>query len=327
MSDIRKNVINAMLAMQRYPWEQGVAAQALYECGEWDRMTLLALEAAHRQLPDGRLAMIGDPVCVGDPAACGEACLRAYEHTGDSVFREAAEGMLGYLMMFAPRTEDGVTYHNTVSFDARYSPYQFWSDGCFMTAPFLAVMGEFTEAAKQFGGYCSFLIDEQTGLFRHIYDVESGCFADDQLWATGNGWVLLACAKLVHEAVKQNQVVFAGDYVEAGKALLDAMLKFQNADGTFCNVMNDPGSFHDNASAMMVAAFIYKGISEAWLEDGYVEYANKAYDHATAAIDRYGVVRGVCGAPHFTGEGSSCEAQAFWLMMSAAREKLLESYL
>ena len=27
-------VINAMLAMQRYPWEQGVCAQALYEAGK-----------------------------------------------------------------------------------------------------------------------------------------------------------------------------------------------------------------------------------------------------------------------------------------------------
>ena len=38
-------VINAMLAMQRYPWEQGVCAQALYEYGREDLYIPMAYDA------------------------------------------------------------------------------------------------------------------------------------------------------------------------------------------------------------------------------------------------------------------------------------------
>ena len=36
-----EKVINAMLAMQRYPWEQGVCAQALFEAGRDDLWPLM----------------------------------------------------------------------------------------------------------------------------------------------------------------------------------------------------------------------------------------------------------------------------------------------
>ena len=40
-----RKVIQAMLAMQRRAWEQGVAAQALLELGETDLVILLARDA------------------------------------------------------------------------------------------------------------------------------------------------------------------------------------------------------------------------------------------------------------------------------------------
>nr|MCR4895377.1 glycosyl hydrolase [Lachnospiraceae bacterium] len=98
-------VIKAMLAMQRYPWEQGVCAQALYEAGREDLWIPMAYDAIKRMAPDGRLAMVGGGEAVSDPAANGEVCLRAYEKTGDEFFRAGAERMLEYLLERAPRTE------------------------------------------------------------------------------------------------------------------------------------------------------------------------------------------------------------------------------
>ena len=59
-------VINTMLSMQRYPWEQGVCAQALYEYERDDLWIPMAYDAVKRMGRDGRLAMIG-----GEPAVSG----------------------------------------------------------------------------------------------------------------------------------------------------------------------------------------------------------------------------------------------------------------
>ena len=86
-----------MLTMQRYPWEQGVCAQALYEAGMDELWIPMAYDAVRRQAEDGRLAAIGGETAVSDPAANGEVCLRAYERTGDLYFLRGAERMLEVL--------------------------------------------------------------------------------------------------------------------------------------------------------------------------------------------------------------------------------------
>lgn len=53
-------VKRALLAMQRYNWEQGVTAQAFLESGDTDIAIVLALEGANRQNPDGRCCHIAE---------------------------------------------------------------------------------------------------------------------------------------------------------------------------------------------------------------------------------------------------------------------------
>ena len=66
-------VKTALLAMQRYNWEQGVAAQAFLEAGDHDIAVAMAAEGANRQAADGRCCHIGDSTAVTDPCAIGEA--------------------------------------------------------------------------------------------------------------------------------------------------------------------------------------------------------------------------------------------------------------
>ena len=152
MNETMQKVAGAMLAIQRYPWEQGVCAQAMYELGDNEIWVAMAHDAILRQKEDGRLAVINENVAVTDPAANGEVCLRAYALTGDEFYRDGAQRMLDYLMKDAPRTDDGVLYHNTVSFAEGFSPNQLWIDAAYMAPPFLAVMGELDEAAADHGG-------------------------------------------------------------------------------------------------------------------------------------------------------------------------------
>ena len=310
-------VIKCLLAMQRYPWEQGVCAQALYELGRDDLWIPMAYDAIKRMSPDGRLAMISGDIPVSDPASCGEVCLRAYEKTGDAYFLDGAKAMLDYLIGRAPRTPDGIICHNTISFEEGFSAEQLWIDGLYMVPPFLAVMGRMDEAAEQIRGYIKYLFDEEAQLFYHIIDVGSGRFVRKKHWATGNGWALMGLARVAEEARRRGRIDIGTELTGLFVSVLMAMLKYRLPDGRFMDILDDHNSFADGTSAMMVAASIYRGVRGGYLSDEYISVADKAYETVSSCIDRYGLIREVCGCPDFVSEGTSAEAQAAYLMATA----------
>ena len=143
--DTLQQVKLALLAMQRHNWEQGTAAQAFLEAGEYETALFLAVEGANRQLEDGRCCQIGYAGAVTDPCAVGEALLFACEKTGDPFLWQAKDRLLGWALDLAPRSETGTLYHVT---DAP----EFWVDSFYMLPPFLAAAGEYSEALKQVNG-------------------------------------------------------------------------------------------------------------------------------------------------------------------------------
>lgn len=321
MTEKRILVKNAMLAVQRYPWEQGVCAQALWEMGDETTAIAMAHDAVLRQTEDGRLAVINANIAVTDPAANGEVVWRAYCKTGKELYREAAEKMLHYLMHKAPRTDKNILCHNEVSFHEGFSADQLWVDSIYMAPPFLAVMGELSEAVMQIEGYLSYLKDETTGLLYHIYDAGTGSFVRKKLWATGNGWALLGIARVAETAIEQKETEYADRLIGYGKALLDAMLPYQLPDGRFHDILDEEDSFTEGTAAMMMATFIYRGLAGGWLPESYRTYADKVYNTMDAYVDEFGLIREVCGCPHFLTPGTSAESMAAYLMMQGWHDK------
>lgn len=315
MTSIDK-VKNAMLAIQRYPWEQGVCAQALYELSD-ETWICMAHDAVLRQQEDGRLAVINDNIAVTDPASNGEVVYRAYERTGDDFYLSAANKMKDYLKNVAPRSHDGVIFHNDISFDEKFTEKQFWIDSAYMAPPFLAVMDEIDDAILQIKGLFKYLLDEETGVLFHNYDYGSKRFIRRLRWATGNGWALMGISRVISELRTRGLTDACCELVQLGNDLLISVLKYQLEDGRFHDIMDDETSFIDGTSSMMVAAYIYRGIFEGYVDKKYIENANKAYDTVTSKIDEYGIIREVCGCPHFVSEGTSAEAQASYLIASA----------
>ena len=322
MTDYAQRAAKCMLAMQRHPWEQGVCAQALYEAGKEDLWLPMAYDAIKRQGPDGRLAMIGGGAAVSDPAANGEVCYRAYEKTGDAFYLHGAQRMLDYLINRAPRTEDGIICHNSVSHEEGFSPRQIWIDGLYMVPPFLAVMGETEMAFRQIQGYKRHLFDPMTGLFFHIVDTGSGKFVRRKHWATGNGWALMGIARVIEEADRQGYTEIKAELASFITRLLGAMMKYQLPDGRYRDILDDPGSFADGTSAMMMAATVYRGVVHGYVDAAMAAHAEKAYAAVTQCMDEIGLIHGVCGCPDFLYEGTSAEAQAAFVMADAWREKV-----
>lgn len=311
-------VKHAMLAVQRFPWEQGVCMQALYESGDWTTAAAMAHDAVTRQTADGRLAVIVNNIAVTDPAANGEVVFRVFQETGDPFYGDAARRMLDYLMEKAPRTDRGILCHNEISFEPGYSPDQIWADSIYMAPPFLAAMGETEEACRQIVGMMEYLTDPETGLLFHIFDAGQNRFLRKKLWATGTGWALMGMGRVID----MTQGAIRDDLIARSRKLLDALLPYQLPDGRFHDILDEPDSFIDGASAMMMAAYIYRGIANGWLPDSYRPYADRVAETMEDYVDSLGIIHGVCGCQQgFTTEGTSAESMAAYLMMHAWKEK------
>lgn len=312
-------VKKAILTMQRYPWEQGVTAQAMLEAGEKEWAILLAREAVHRSSPDGRVANMGSFPGITDPCANGEAIGFAKAETKDSIFAEAFDKLLIWAMISAPRNENGIVYHVE-------SESEFWVDSMYMLPPFLAYAGEFDEAIKQINGYWEALYDEDKGLLSHIWHDGKKTFTRRDFWGVGNGWTLAGLSRVIH-LLPSEMLPQKMELAEKALSLLINSLKYMREDFLFHNVLDDPNSFIETNFPQMMAYSIYRGIKDGWLkcEDqgiNWLELAGNIRKAVNNKVDRYGYVQGVCGAPEFSSSGYAVEGQAFFILMESAAAKL-----
>ncbi len=307
---VLEKVKRAMLCMQRYAWEQGVAAQALLESGERDLAILMAKDAVLRQLEDGRLAVVSSNQGVTDPAANGEAVLFAADVTGDPKLRHGAEEMLKYLIYRAPRTKDGTLHHIA-------DKPQVWIDSVYMAPPFLAVAGRPDEAVRQIEGFRRLLWDGKKKLFSHIWDEGANDFFRKDFWGVGNGWAAAGMTRVIRSL--PNKMTAERDRIEGYVTdVIEGCLAYQRKDGLFHDVVDNPDSFVETNLAQMLAYSIYRGLQGGWLDRSYRSKADRMREAALRKVDEFGLVQDVCGAPNFESPGTAVEGQAFFLLMEAA---------
>lgn len=305
-----QKVKTAMLAMQRRAWEQGVAAQALLESGETELVILLAKDAVVNQAKDGRLGLNGDKGPVADPAANGEPVLFAAKATGDEALRKAAERMLEYLLYQAPKTREGIIYHNHIE-------NMIWVDAFYMVPPFLAVAGYPEEAVKQILGYRQALWNPERKLYSHMWDEDLQQFERKLFWGSGNGWAAAGMARVIKalpDSMWEDKMMIAG-FV---KEVIDGCLNYQRKDRFFNDILDDPSTFLEVNTAQMLSYAMYRGVQGGWLDNSYLKHAGELREAVYQKVDDFGIVRDVCGAPNFNRQGTSTEAQAFFLLMEAA---------
>jgi len=310
MDDKTLKVKQAMLAMQRRPWEQGVAAQALLELGDLETMVLLVKDSVYLQIEDGRLAMPESTHAVTDPAANGEPTLVAARVTGERELQDAAQRMADYLLHGAPRTTDGTLHHIT-------NAPQIWIDSMYMAPPFLAVAGYPGAAFHQIEGMKRYLWNPEKKLFSHMWDDGAQKFAREDYWGVGNGWAAAGLTRVIAalpDSMDQEKVQLIGTLRE----LLDACLSYQREDGLFHNVIDQPETFMETNLAQMLAYSMYRSIKGGWLETSYRAHADRMRLAAHNQVDKYGFIHNVCGAPNFDRPGIATEGQAFFLLMEAA---------
>ena len=313
--DLRRIAL-ALLSMQRHSWEQGMAMQAFLELGDTELVTTLAREAVYRALPDGRVATIGVTDGNTDPCCAGEALEAVARRTGNPVLAAGAQALRRWALEKAPRNADGCLYHLTAG-------RQFWADSIYMLPPYLACIGEYEAALKNLNAYWNALYDPASGLLAHIWDETAQRCTDPAHWGTGNGWALAGLARMI-ALLPEGYGAERDQLIQKARRLLDRVLAYSRADGSFGNVIDDPESFSEYNLSQMAAYTIYRGAADGWLSQEYLPHADQFRQAAHAHTDACGFVQPVCGAPTFDKPGVSPEAQAFALLMEAAAQRCEE---
>jgi len=310
---VRARVGRVLLTMQRASWEQGVAAQAFLEDGDAELAVLLAREAALRQDLDGRLAVLYHDVGVTDPAASGEAVVFAALVTGDASLRVAAERMLAYLLERAPRSPEGVLYHQVPSPDG-----ELWSDSFDMAPPFLALAGQPEEALAQVRGLWQALWDPSRRLLAHRFSATQRRLVRPDAWGVGHGWAAVGMLRTLRH-LPPSWRAERDELAARVRAVVDGCLAHLRADGLFHDVVDVPSTFTEGNLAQMLAWTVYRGVEGGELPPALLPAAERMRAAVRARVDRDGFVQGVCGAPGFDRPGVAAEGQAFFLLMEAAR--------
>ena len=316
MNTLLSKAKHAALCMQRHNWEQGVLAQAFLEAGDVQTAILLAVEGANRQSSEGRCCHIANSTASTDPCAVGEALICACEQTGDPFLIAAKERLLRWALETAPRTQAGIIYHFSDS-------TEFWVDSLYMLPPFLARAGHYDEVIKQIDGWWNALFLPEKGLLAHRWDDKTKQYIRRDVWGVGNGWAAAGMAR-VRALLPQEYAAQKAVLEQRVRLLLTSALRYQRADGMFHDVLDDPSSFAEINCGQMFAYTIYRGVCEGWLDRSLLNAADRIRQAAHACVDDYGLVRRVCGMPHFDRPFVAPEGQAFFILMEAAKAQLVQ---
>ncbi|WP_375388268.1 glycoside hydrolase family 88 protein [uncultured Amnibacterium sp.] len=305
----QRAVLRALLGMQRQSWEQGVASHALLDLGLVEDALLLAHDAVVRQTPAGKLGEVDD-VGIVNSGACGEAVALAARAEPAGPFGAALDRQLAWLLREAPCADDGTLFHIE-------GTREMWVDSVYMVVPLLHLVGQPEAARLQFEGHRDRLFDASAGLWGWRWSEDEHRVTHPEHWGTGNGWVVAGIARAMRSG-GAGDPWFAAEGPGHARVVIDAALAAAAHAGGFHDVLDDPSTFAEGNVRQMLAYGILAGVADGWLPASYRGVGERLVAEARDAVDDRGLVRGVCGAPRFDRQGTSPEAQAMFLLATAA---------
>ena len=190
-------------------------------------------------------------------------------------------------------------------------PETVWADDLFMTVPFLLEMAKisgndhlYDEVSRQIINFDKYLRNPDTGLYFH------GWYNDRKentpvQWGRANGWIAWAVSEaLLH---------LPGDHKDYDSILsifqnhIAALVKYQNENGMWNQVLDDPGTYDETSCSAMFTLAIARGVRMGWIKKSYKKVAQKGWDAISQQIDPDGTVKGICRG---TGIGDDIEFYA-----------------
>ncbi|MET0464379.1 MAG: glycoside hydrolase family 88 protein [Chitinophagaceae bacterium] len=182
----------------------------------------------------------------------------------------------------------------------RPEPEEFtvWADDLFMSVPYLLRIAKATgdtryldDAAKQALHFRKYLLNAQTGLYKHGWFSKTGQ-PSVAYWGRANGWVAWATAELL-EFLPANHPSYKA-VLGAFRQHMASLAKYQAADGFWHQVLTRTDSYKETSCTAMFALAMARGVRKGWLNKSYRKNALKAWEAVASKIDSNGVVKGIC---------------------------------
>jgi len=129
-------------------------------------------------------------------------------------------------------------------------------------------------------------LQQPNGLFYHAPDVPF-------FWGRGNGWVAAGMTELLRSMPSDHPD--REHILTAYRKMLASLLKYQNADGTWNQLIDHPEAWPETSSTGMFAFAMITGVKNGWLDKKtYAPAARKAWLGLVHYIDANGDVSNVC---------------------------------
>jgi unsaturated rhamnogalacturonyl hydrolase len=181
----------------------------------------------------------------------------------------------------AGQMRESMPYHNE------------FSDSIFMATTIVAQAGALTGERKYFDMAVRHLAFMQRidlrpdGLYRHQP-------ATDAAWGRGNGFAALGLALTLSE-LPEDHAGYA-QVLASYRAHMAALLRWQNRDGLWRNVIDHRGAYPEFSATAMIGFAMQRGLTRGWLDDApaYRAAVVRAWDAVNARTASDGTLLDVC---------------------------------
>jgi unsaturated rhamnogalacturonyl hydrolase len=233
-----------------------------------------------------RSGMLDDTGAPGLPFV--ELMIRTHDRRLETLVSDVAR----YVMDGQVRLSDGTL--------CRFErmPGTVWADDLFMSTPYMMRMGiltgeqrYFDDAARQVINFNNYLLDRQTGLYRHGW-YDSAKRQSPVSWGRANGWVVWATSEVLTYLPDSHPM--RPRIVEIFRSHLKALLAYQAPSGLWHQVLDRPDSFEETSCTAMFIIGIARGIRYGIVDKSYKPALKKAWSGLKSRISDDGIVKDIC---------------------------------
>ena len=216
-----------------------------------------------------------------------------YEYTQDERYLTLIREWSQWVMLEMPRTDEGGIQHTTIEAENRQ---QMWADTLFMTVMFLARAGvllgkqEYVdEAVRQFLLHIKYLSDRKTGLWFHGWSFARRDNFGDIHWARGNCWYTAGAVDFLDIPEDLNEGV-KNFIIGTLLAQVEALEKYQEEDGMWHTIIDDPSSYSETSATAGFAYGILKAVRLGYIPEKFRKCGVRAMEAVMKNIDAAGIV-------------------------------------
>ena len=290
--NFQENCPISIIDINKWEWAQGVGLYGMYSyCKAFSDNKYMDY------IKNWYEARIEEGLPEKNVNTCAPLLTLSYLYRGEPKYKAILLEWAQWLMTELPRTEEGGFVH-MVSGHTCYD--QLWDDTLFMCVLFLARAGiifdrsDFLEETKrQFLIHLKYLTDTQTGLMFHGWtfaERNNGCGA---LWGRGNCWITIGIPEYIEIMGDKLEDGIKSFLISTLETQVCALEKYQDKDGMWHTLINDPSSYKETSATAGFAYGILKGIRTKCLDKKHLACAQRAVKAVEMQTDSNGTVGNV----------------------------------